>query len=81
MISEVDLKDWEYIGVKELYNCPRYSLVKVKDTFMQFYSVDGMYARLFDIGTSLDLMNSPVYYMAAWDKVELYGKTDKKESN
>lgn len=56
MISEIDLRDYEQLPLRELYKCKPRSYVMVDDAVIFFDHVDGMYSYCKDmLGNTIHL--------------------------
>ena len=62
MISEIDLRDYEQLPLRELYKCKPRSYVMVDDAVIFFDHIDGMYSYCRD-------MLGNIIHLTAWLEV------------
>lgn len=62
MISEIDLRDYEQLPLRELYKCKPRSYVMVDDAVIYFDHIDGMYSYCKD-------MLGNIIHLVAWMEV------------
>lgn len=62
MISEIDLRDYEQLPLRELYKCKPRSYVMVDDAVIYFDHIDGMYSYCKD-------MLGNIIHLTAWMEV------------
>ena len=62
MLSEIDLRDYEQLPLRELYKCKPRSYVMVDDAVIFFDHIDGMYSYCKD-------MLGNVIHLTAWLEV------------
>lgn len=71
MISEIDLRDYEQLPLRELYKCKPRSYVMVDDAVIYFDHIDGMYSYCKD-------MLGNVIHLTAWLEVIPLKRKDEK---
>lgn len=71
MISEIDLRDYEQLPLRELYKCKPRSYVMVDDAVIFFDHIDGMYSYCRD-------MLGNVIHLTAWLEVIPLKRKDEK---
>ena len=71
MISEIDLRDYEQLPLRELYKCKPRSYVMVDDAVIFFDHIDGMYSYCKD-------MLGNVIHLTAWLEVIPLKRKDEK---
>jgi len=64
MISDIDIKDWEPMDVKPLYDVTPKSYIQLSDGEVLFFDhLDGMYSFCLDLAGN-------VIHLAAWSDVQ-----------
>lgn len=71
MISEIDLRDYEQLPLRELYKCKPRSYVMVDDAVIFFDHIDGMYSYCRD-------MLGNIIHLTAWLEVIPLKRKDEK---